>query len=118
MIAFKMKSLYFLLIFSLFAPATGSLADAIYLKDGKEVKGIVVEEYADRVVISTYEGEQMLPKSDIDNIEYDFVEQNLVKLGDRYKERHEFEKAYFYYEKAIKTNPDYKVARERMNYSM
>lgn len=91
-------------------------SDTITLKVGKEVKGIIVEEYADRVVMSTYEGEKAFPKNEIVSIYYDSIEQNLIKLGDSHMKRREFEKAYFYYEKASKTNPNFKPARDRMNY--
>jgi len=93
-------------------------ADTIYLKNGEEVRGIVVEDYVDRLVISTYEGEKAVFKENIDSIDYDLTEQNLVQLGDSYMARREYEKAYFYYEKASTTNPEYKPAREKMNYIM
>lgn len=95
-----------------------ALADVIYLKNGKEIKGIIVEDYKDRVMISTYEGEKTVPKKDIQKMVYDLIEQNLVKMGDTYMSRREYEKAYFYYEKARKANPDYKLAREKLNYVM
>lgn len=91
-------------------------SDTITLKGGEEVKGIIVEEYADRVVMSTYEGEKTFPKDKIESVYYDLIEQNLLKLGDSHMKRREFEKAYFYYEKASKANPSFKPARDRMNY--
>ena len=98
--------------------ASLSFADTIYMKNGNEIKGIVVEDYKDRVVISTYEGEKTVFKKDISEILYDLLEQNLISLGDTFVCRQEFGKAYFYYEKAAKANSESRVARERMNYVM
>ncbi len=93
-----------------------ALADTVYLNDGTEVVGIIVENYKDRVVISTYEGEKTFIKKNISRIFYDLIEQNLVELGDRHMSRRELAKAYFYYEKAHKLNPEYKQASDKMNY--
>lgn len=98
--------------------ATLVFADTVSLKNGEEIKGIVVEEYKDRVVVSTYEGEKGILKADIREILYDMPEQNLVKLGDTCLARREYEKAYFYYEKAHHTNPSHRIARDKMNYVM
>jgi membrane-associated protease RseP (regulator of RpoE activity)/sRNA-binding regulator protein Hfq len=91
-------------------------ADTIYLKNGTEMKGIIVEDYRDRYVISTYEGEKTVFKQDIIKAVYDLIEQNLAQLGDEYLERGEYEKAYFYYSKANSANPDYAPAQEKVNY--
>ena len=112
------KKVLILCMFCLAICATFVFADTIYLQDGKSVAGIVVEEYTDRVVISTYEGEKTIMKPDIGRIIYDLPEQNLIRMGDKYAARREFEKAYFYYEKAHKANPNDKVARDKMNYIM
>jgi len=96
--------------------ATSSFADTIYLKTGKSLKGVVVEEYADRVVISTHKGEKCILKDVISKVIYDRPEQNLVRLGNAYMARREYEKAYFAYERAQWLNPESKVAREKMNY--
>jgi C-terminal processing protease CtpA/Prc len=66
--------------------------------------------------MSTYEGEKTIPKNEISSVYYDLIEQNLLKLGDSHMKRREFEKAYFYYDKARKANPDFQPARDRMNY--
>jgi C-terminal processing protease CtpA/Prc len=76
------------------------------------VKGLVVEEYADRIVLSTSEGEKDIFRNDIDNIEYDTAEQNFMRLGKYYEEKGWYDKASFYYKKAMEANPDYKEARD------
>ena len=96
--------------------AASSLADTVMMKDRERVKGVVVEEYSDRVVISTMDGEKELLKSKIDKIVYDFEEQNLTSLADFYQDRGMYKTAYYYYEQALKVNPDYKKAKEGLNY--
>ena len=101
----------------LFLCAGFVFADTIFLKDGSSIKGIVVEEYSDRVKISTFEGEKTVSKNKIKEIAHDLPEQNLLRLGDRYMGLGEFDKAYFYYEKAHKANPEFSIALEKMNYA-
>lgn len=113
----KLVALY-LFLHGIFLSVAPALADAVYLKDGRELKGIIVEDYNDRIVISTYEGEKTLFKDNISRMFYDLMEQNLVKLGDKHMSRRELSKAYFYYEKAYKLNPEHKEAFEKMNYVM
>lgn len=87
-------------------------ADTIHLKDGTKEKGLVVEEYIDRIVFSTADGEKELLKKDIDSIEYDTPEQNLYQIGREYEKRGWYEKAAFYYRRALEINPEYKEARD------
>ncbi|MFH1594405.1 MAG: PDZ domain-containing protein [Candidatus Omnitrophota bacterium] len=92
--------------------------DTVALKDGKMIKGIIVEDFEDRVVISTYEGEKTVLKADMSKMVYDLAEQNFVALGDSYLAQDAYQKAYFYYQKALEVNPDHKAARDKMNYVM
>ena len=92
--------------------ATSLYADTIILKNKTRVKGLVVEEYADRIVLSTSECENDIFRNDIDNIEYDTAEQNFMRLGKYYEEKGWYDKASFYYKKAMEANPDYKEARD------
>jgi hypothetical protein len=87
-------------------------ADTIYTKDNKELKGIVVEDYKDRVVLSTVDGEQTIMKSDIKELYYDNEEQNLIKLAEQSREKGDLIKAFIYYDKAFKLNPDSKQAKD------
>jgi len=93
-----------------------SFCDTVYLKDGSEVKGIVVENYTDRIVLSTEHGETDIRKGEIKKTQYDLMEQNLVSMAERAKSRGEYQKAYFYYDKARKINPEFKEAVEGINY--
>jgi predicted metalloprotease with PDZ domain len=91
--------------------------DTVIKKDREKVKGVIVEEYKDRIVLSTMDGEQKIMKSDIDNISYDLEEQNLTRMGDLYQDRAMYQEAYYYYNQALKVNPNYKPAREGVDYS-
>lgn len=89
-----------------------STADTIYTKDNKEIKGIVVEEYKDRVLMSTVDGERTIPKTDIRELYFDTEEQNLIKLAEQARDRGDFIKAFVYYDKAFKINPDSRQAKD------
>ncbi len=91
-------------------------ADTICLKDGSEVKGIVVENYHQSIVLSTIYGEKNFDKSDVKDILYDRKEQNLIKLGDYYQKNGNPAKAYTYYKRAYELNPDYKEAKDKFIY--
>lgn len=92
--------------------ASHSAADTIYLKDGKELKGIVVEDYQDRIVFSTPEGEIALAKADIRELYFDSEEDNLLKLAEQARERRDYATSFAYYSKVLKLDPDSKAARD------
>lgn len=87
-------------------------ADTIVLRDGQELKGVIVEDYHDRVVISTEKAETGVAKANIDRIAYDNPQENLVKLGAFYKDKGDYKSALYYYNAALKISPDMKEARE------
>ncbi|MFH1848543.1 MAG: PDZ domain-containing protein [Candidatus Omnitrophota bacterium] len=90
------------------------LADAVFTKNGREIKGVVVEEYDDRVVISTYKGEESILKEEIEEVRYDIPEENLSRLAALYKDKGEYKTALALYRKAYKLQPDFKEARDGM----
>ena len=92
--------------------STALYADTVIMKDKTKVKGLVVDEYVDRIALSTAEGEKHILREDIDMIEYDTPEQNFMQLGRAYDEKGWYDKAAFYYKKAMDINPDYKEARD------
>src|SRR3989338_2529431 len=99
---------FILLVFT----ASTLYADTVILKNGAKVKGLVVDEYVDRVALSTVEGEKHILRKDIDRIEYDTPEQNYMQMGRAYEDKAWYDKAAFYYRKAMDINPDYKEARD------
>ncbi len=87
-------------------------ADTIYTKDGKELKGIVIEDYMDRIVFSTVDGQITVMKSDVNELYFDTEEQNLIKLAEQSKDKGDYIKAFIYYDKAFKMNPQSKAAKD------
>jgi C-terminal processing protease CtpA/Prc len=106
-----MKNIVFILTLILVL-STVLYADTVVLKDKTTLKGLVVDEYADRIVLNTVDGEKRILRKYIDRIEYDTPEQNFMQMGRVYDEKGWYDKAAFYYKKAMEINPDYKEARE------
>ncbi len=92
--------------------ATGAAADTIYTKDGKELKGIVIEDYKDRINFSTIDGQTVVMKSEVRELYFDTEEQNLLKLAEQSRDKGDHVKAFIYYDKAFKLNPDSRVAKD------
>lgn len=100
------------LLFTVFCSPSTVFADTVRMKNGKEAKGIVVEDYVNRIVLSTPDGEQSIMKDEIAELYYDSEDENLVKLADRARERRDYARAYDAYAKALKLNPGSKVAQD------
>lgn len=106
-------SYIFLIVTTFLTLVTGyAVADTIYTNDGKEIKGIVVEDYKDRVILSTADGELTIMKSGIRELYYDTEEQNLIKLAEQARDKGDVMKAFTYYDKAFKLNPNSKQAKD------
>lgn len=103
---------YFLLITGCWLPVINANADTIYTEDGRETRGIVVEDYKDRVVMSTADGEVSVLKSDIRQLYYDSEADNLIKLAEQARERGDMIKAFAYYDMAYKYDPNSKAAKD------
>jgi C-terminal processing protease CtpA/Prc len=82
------------------------------LKNGKELKGLIVEQHEDRVILSTEKGEMPVPKRGIKKIDFDEPEQNFMQIGLQYEEKKRWGEALAYYEKALEVNPDLEDARK------
>ena len=104
------KVIFFLFSFFL---STALYADTVFLKSQSEIKGIVVEEYIDRVKLNTVDGEIVVLKKDVKDILYDMPVQNLIKLGDFHKAKGNAARAYAYYKKAFQVDGSYKLAVSR-----
>ncbi|MFC1590499.1 PDZ domain-containing protein [Candidatus Omnitrophota bacterium] len=96
------------LIFSI--SAQNAYSDSVTLKTGRIVKGVIVEDFHDRVVVSTYEGEVFLKKSDISRMHYDTEDQSMIHLAEMAVEKGKYSLAYHYYEKSLKINPESRKA--------
>jgi len=87
-------------------------SDMVTMKDNRIIKGVVVENYHDRIVVSTYEGEVFLKKAEILRLTYDTELMNLLSLAEMATERGKYRQAYGYYDKAYKINPDSRQAKD------
>lgn len=87
-------------------------ADTIYLTDGATQKGLIVEEYYDRFVFSTEEGEKEILKSSIDEIFFDEPYQNNLYLGKKFEQDGDFENALKFYRLSIQSNPNFKDGQD------
>lgn len=104
-------ALFFLVLFVL-----ASNADTLRLRSGGTVKGLILDEYKDRIVISTVNGELVVLKSDIDSAVYDSEEKTLLRKADNLFKKGRYIKAYYAYADIVDLNPGQNEARLRMNY--
>jgi len=91
-----------------------AFADAVYLNTGEILKGVVVEEHCDRIVLLTYRGEIDVSKASIDQIFFDNEEQNYTYLGDKAFSEGDFNLAFGFYQRALQINPDYQAAKNSL----
>ncbi len=93
-----------------------SAADVVVLKNGKRMKGLILDEYKDRVVLSTADGEKTIMKSKIRSAIYDSEEDALIQKARNQFKKHQYVEAYYTYKKAADLNPEHEEAVERLNY--
>lgn len=86
-------------------------ADTALLKDGREIKGLVVEEHEDRVVFSTADGEIRLKRTLIADLQFDDPAYTFLSLGRERERQEKFGEALSYYEKAYQLNPNLEDAK-------
>lgn len=107
-----MRNKIFFIFLILIFTSKVTVADRIVYRDGRALKGVVVENYADRITLSTFEGEKSIMKSDISDVEYDSLEYNFLDLAQQCQDQDNFERAYFYYGEAHKLNADSNMAKD------
>jgi C-terminal processing protease CtpA/Prc len=113
---FSMTRLRFTLIFcflTLWAASSG--ADVVHLKNGGRQMGIIVDKYADRIVLSIPEGEVEIMMDQVKNIVYDDPENNYMMLASKYEERKDYEKAITYYNMALELKSDLREAKDAIS---
>ncbi|MCK4401404.1 PDZ domain-containing protein [bacterium] len=89
-------------------------ADTIFLIHGDSIKGIITEQYEDRVIVSVPGGEIGIYRNRISRIRFDEPEQNYLQLGDKYLEKKRFDKAVQLYKRAVKANPNFQQAKDAL----
>lgn len=87
-------------------------ADTVVLKDGESLKGLVVEEHSDRIVLSTVDGEIQVMRSKIEGVHFDSQEQSFVQIASDFEAAGKWEEALSFYEKAYQLNPGLEKARQ------
>lgn len=99
-------------VFCLIPPAC---ADVIYYRTGGTLKGLIVEEHRDRVVVSTEEGEKPILRGDIDEVFYDDAERNYLYLGNEALALREFAMAKGLFRKALQIFPRFQEAEDALH---
>jgi tetratricopeptide (TPR) repeat protein len=86
-------------------------SDSIQLKNGEQLRGLVVEEHEDRVILSTADGEVQVLRKTIAKTEFDDPSYTLLSLGRQLERNKKLGEALSYYEKAIQLNPELTEAK-------
>ncbi len=112
----RANSLRTVLFLAALLTASACAADTVILKDGRRVKGLILDEFKDRIVLSTADGEKAIFKADIRYAAYDDEERALLQTGRAQFKRRQYIDAYYTYEKALETNPDLEEARQKLDF--
>ena len=94
--------------------ASSAFADEVFFTSGQTLKGLVVEEHVDRLVVSTVDGEQVIWRHDVDQVFFDDPERNYLYLGNEALAAGDFQAALTLYQKAIHMNPAWDDARDAL----
>lgn len=111
-----MSFLLFLLLMTHDSRLTTAFADTVYFTSGEEIKGLVVEEHHDRIVVNTEAGEKTLLRARIDEIFYSEPERNFLYLGWQALENNGFDLARSFFRKALAMNPRLEEAQDALSY--
>lgn len=109
-----MRKKYFavilLLIFTV-SFSSSSYADIIKMINAREVKGVILKELKDEVIINTIDGEIKIPRRNITSILYSEQEQYYFQLGNKLREQGKIKEASIAYQNALKIRPDFSQAQ-------
>lgn len=114
-----MKKFFIFFFLFLFLSASFSSyagADIVILKDGTRIKGLILEEFKDRILVSTTKGEKTILKSNIRSAVYSSEEKNLIQKGNNLVKKGKPVEAYYVFKEVLEINPENEKARERMYY--
>ncbi len=90
-------------------------ADMVYYESGDTLKGLIVEEHRDRIVVSTEHGEWVILRKDIQEIFYDDPERNYLHLGNQAIATGDLNLAHGFFRKALQIHPDFQEAQDALN---
>ncbi len=110
----KKLPLYTIFVITVAINSVSLFADTIFLERGDSIKGIVTQQYEDRVIISVPGGEIGIYRNRISRIKFDEPEQNYLQMGDKYLEKKQFNKASQLYKRALKIKPDFQQVKDAL----
>ena len=85
-------------------------ADVVYYRSGQSVRGLVVEEHRDRIVMNVEGKETPILRQEIEEIFYDDPERNYFYLGNQALHAGEFPMARGFFRKALQIYPEFQEA--------
>lgn len=89
-------------------------ADTLHLKSGGTVRGVVLEEQADRYLVSTVDGEVAILKPLVGQVIYDDPEQSYYQLGRRFQRAGRLREALTAYQTSLQLQPEFRAARQAL----
>ncbi len=110
-IFFPTLAVLFVCVWTAVSAAPSAWADTVHFKNGEQLKGLIVEEHEDRVVLSTADGEMPVLRKVIDKIDFDDPAYTLLSMGRQLERSKKYGEALSYYEKAHQLNPGLEEAR-------
>ena len=93
---------------------SGAYADVIYLKSGGDLKGLVVEEHRDRIVVNIQGKEQVFLRAEIEEVFYEDLERNYLYLGNQAIEHGEWDLGREFFQKSLQIHPQFREAEEAL----
>jgi len=103
-----------LVLVALWCHAAPASADEIYFTSGELLKGLVVEEHVDRLVVSTVDGEQVVLRQEIDEVFFDDPERNYLYLGNEALAEGDTTAATALFHRALRLNPRWQETRDAL----
>jgi C-terminal processing protease CtpA/Prc len=89
--------------------------DEVYLKDGSLVKGLVLDNFYDRIVLSTPSARLQIEKKEIKEVFFELPEQNFFYLAQTNFEKRNLKEARLFLLKTLAINPEYKKAKDMLD---
>ncbi len=110
----KIAVVIFVLIISVFLTSAGQriYADTIFLKDGRRIEGLILEEQQNCYIVRIKIGTTNVDKTMIEKINRLSSDENFVNFGNQYLESEKYDSALEQYKKALDVNPEYQPAKD------
>jgi len=103
-----------LVLVALWCHAAPASADEIYFASGEPLKGLVVEEHADRLIVSTVDGERVVSRQEVDEVFFDDPERNYLYLGNEALAEGDAATAIALFQRALRLNPQWQDAHDAL----